>query len=309
MKVYRNLDTKLNVHNPVVTTGTFDGVHLGHKKIIQSLKDEAAKIGGETVIFTFWPHPRLVLFPDGNDLKLLNTLDEKIALFEKTGLDHLVLFEFTPEFSRLSALEYVRDILVDKLGVKKLVIGYDHRFGKNREGDFSQLKELSELFDFSLKEISALDIDEVNVSSTKIRRALEAGDVSLAKAFLSYPYFINGEVIHGEALGRKLGYPTANLSLKDTFKLIPAKGVYAVKVNVDGTVFNGMLNIGTKPTFKDGKEVFLEVHLDAFSGNLYGKTLRVEFIERLRDEQKFSDTEELKRQLGNDLVAMRTLIA
>jgi len=309
MKVYRNLDSKLNVLNPVVTTGTFDGVHLGHKKIIQSLKEEAKVLGGETVIFTFWPHPRMVLFPESNDLKLLNTLEEKIELFEKTGLDHLVLFEFTPAFSRLSALEYVRDILVEKLGVKKLVIGYDHRFGKNREGDFSQLKELSELFDFSLKEISALDIDEVNVSSTKIRRALEAGDVVLANTFLSYPYFLKGEVIHGEALGRKLGFPTANLFIKDTFKLIPAKGVYAVKVTVEGSVFNGMLNIGTKPTFKEGKEVFLEVHIDAFSGDLYGKTLCVEFIERLRDEQKFSDKEALKTQLGVDLLAMRAIIA
>lgn len=300
MKVYFGINEFKKVNKPVITTGTFDGVHNGHKKIIKNLISKAKEIEGESVMITFNPHPRLVLFPENNNLKLLNSLEEKISLLEKEGLDHLIIQPFTIEFSRLSALEYIRDLLVNKLGLHTLVIGYDHHFGRNREGSFEELQEFAQLYNFDIEQISALDIESVNVSSTKIRNALADGNVALANTFLGYNFGFTGNVVKGDGIGKKIGYPTANIELTDKYKTIPANGVYACLVNLEDQAFKGMLNIGVRPTINDQKHQKIEINLLGFNGNLYDKTLTIELIEKLRDEQKFDSLEELKSQLGID---------
>lgn len=300
MKVYFGINEFKKVNKPVITTGTFDGVHNGHKKIIKNLISKAKEIEGESVMITFNPHPRLVLFPENNNLKLLNSLEEKISLLEKEGLDHLIIQPFTIEFSRLSALEYIRDLLVNKLRLHTLVIGYDHHFGRNREGSFEELQEFAQLYNFDIEQISALDIESVNVSSTKIRNALADGNVALANTFLGYNFGFTGNVVKGDGIGKKIGYPTANIELTDKYKTIPANGVYACLVNLEDQAFKGMLNIGVRPTINDQKHQKIEINLLGFNGNLYDKTLTIELIEKLRDEQKFDSLEELKSQLGID---------
>lgn len=300
MKVYFGINEFKKVNKPVITTGTFDGVHNGHKKIIKNLISKAKEIEGESVMITFNPHPRLVLFPENNNLKLLNSLEEKISLLEKEGLDHLIIQPFTIEFSRLSALEYIRDLLVNKLGLHTLVIGYDHHFGRNREGSFEELQEFAQLYNFDIEQISALDIESVNVSSTKIRNALADGNVALANTFLGYNFGFTGNVVKGDGIGKKIGYPTANIELTDKYKTIPANGVYACLVNLEDQAFKGMVNIGVRPTINDQKHQKIEINLLGFNGNLYDKTLTIELIEKLRDEQKFDSLEELKSQLGID---------
>lgn len=300
MKVYFGINEFKKVNKPVITTGTFDGVHNGHKKIIKNLISKAKEIEGESVMITFNPHPRLVLFPENNNLKLLNSLEEKISLLEKEGLDHLIIQPFTIEFSRLSALEYIRDLLVNKLGLHTLVIGYDHHFGRNREGSFEELQEFAQLYNFDIEQISALDIESVNVSSTKIRNALADGNVALANTFLGYNFGFTGNVVKGDGIGKTIGYPTANIELTDKYKTIPANGVYACLVNLEDQAFKGMLNIGVRPTINDQKHQKIEINLLGFNGNLYDKTLTIELIEKLRDEQKFDSLEELKSQLGID---------
>lgn len=300
MKVYFGINEFKKVNKPVITTGTFDGVHNGHKKIIKNLISKAKEIEGESVMITFNPHPRLVLFPENNNLKLLNSLEEKISLLEKEGLDHLIIQPFTIEFSRLSALEYIRDLLVNKLGLHTLVIGYDHHFGRNREGSFEELQEFAQLYNFDIEQISALDIESVNVSSTKIRNALADGNVALANTFLGYNFGFTGNVVKGDGIGKTIGYPTANIELTDKYKTIPANGVYACLVNLKDQAFKGMLNIGVRPTINDQKHQKIEINLLGFNGNLYDKTLTIELIEKLRDEQKFDSLEELKSQLGID---------
>ncbi|MES2629204.1 MAG: bifunctional riboflavin kinase/FAD synthetase [Bacteroidota bacterium] len=303
MKVYHGLDELADIPNPVLTTGTFDGVHLGHRKIIDNLKQVAAENNGETVIFTFYPHPRMVIFPDDNDLELLNTQQEKIDLLARSGIDHLIVFPFSKEFSRLSALEFVRDILVNRIGMKHMVIGYDHQFGKNREGNLEHLQELSSLFDFSVNEIPARDIDQVNISSTKIRKALLEGDIATANAFLGYQYPITATVVEGRKLGRTLNFPTANLTVTYRHKLVPGVGVYAVRVEAEGKEYGGMMNIGFRPTV-DGTTVapVPEVHLFDFAGDLYGKEITVRFIDRIRNEMKFPGVDALKEQLQHDRI-------
>ncbi len=303
MKVYHGLDEIKSIKHPILTTGTFDGVHLGHRKIIDNLKATAREANGETVIFTFYPHPRMVIFPDDHDIQLLNTQEEKINQLEKAGIDHLIVYPFSKDFSRLSALEFVRDILVNKIGMKQMVIGYDHQFGKNREGNLEHLQELSKLFDFQVQEIPAKDIDQVNISSTKVRNALLAGDIKTANTFLGYPYQLKGTVVEGRKLGRTLNFPTANLDITYKHKLVPAIGVYAVQVLVDGTLYGGMMNIGVRPTIdKMSTQVVPEVHLFDFSGNLYNKEITVQFIGRIRDEVRFSGIEALQQQLFNDRI-------
>lgn len=310
MKVYTNLDTYKNVKNPVLTTGTFDGVHLGHRKIISRLKDLSRKVEGETVLFTFSPHPRMVLFPDDTNIRLLNTPSEKIALLEEAGIDHLVIFPFNKEFSRLSAVEYVRDILVNKLHISKLVIGYDHHFGRNREGSIENLKELAPLYGFSVEEIPAEMVDDVNVSSTKIRAALLEGDVKTANMFLGYRYHLSGLVVSGQKVGREIGFPTANLQVMDAHKLIPADGVYAVKIKTKTAGFNGMLNIGVRPTMKEneGKRT-IEVNIFDFNNELYNEILHVEFIDKIRNEVKFENVDQLKGQLEKDKVQAKIILS
>lgn len=307
MKVYTNIDDFKGIKNPVVTTGMFDGVHLGHQKIISRLKEIAQENNGETVVLTFYPHPRMVLFPEDNELELLNTQKEKIELLEKYGIDHLIIYPFTKEFSRLTSVEFVRNILVNKINTKRLVIGYNHHFGRNREGSFEHLKEYGPLYGFEVEEIPAKDIDHVDISSTKTRNALLTGDVKSATRFLGHFYSITGKVIEGLKLGRTIGYPTANIVVDDKYKLIPGDGIYAVKVKLDDAMFDGMLSIGNNPTV-EGKGRSIEVNIFDFESTIYGKDITIYFIERLRDEMKFKDLEELKVQLLKDEENARKIV-
>ena len=307
MRVYQHINEFQKSEAPVVlTTGTFDGVHIGHQKIIKRLKEVADLCNGETVLLTFHPHPRSVLQPDAA-LKMLTTMDEKISLLERFGLDHLIIHPFDKAFSRTTSLEFVRDLLVNQLGVQKLVIGYDHHFGRNREGSFEHLMEFGPLYGFDVEEIAALDVDHVNVSSTKIRNALLNGDLDTSRTYLSYDYSITGTVIKGKQLGRNIGYPTANLDIAQQTKLIPSNGVYAVDCEVNGLTYHGMLNLGTNPTVEaDGRK--LEVHLFQFSEDIYGQQLKVTFKHRIRDEQKFDSIESLKEQLKLDEATAHRLL-
>jgi riboflavin kinase/FMN adenylyltransferase len=309
VRVFQGFDELEKIPNPVLTIGTFDGVHLGHQRIIQQLNEEAQKHGGESVLFTFYPHPRMVLFPDSHGLKLLQTQVEKIEKLERMGLQNVIVHPFTKEFSRLTAVEFVRDYLVNKLNVKTIVIGYDHQFGKNREGSLELLKDLGPVYDFNVIEIAAQDIDDVNVSSTKIRNALSTGNIETANLFLGAPFELNGTVIPGKQVGRKIGFPTANMDLGSSVKIIPAAGVYLVRTVLQNRAeYFGMMNIGVNPTVRDTDEVSIEVNLLDFSGNLYGRELQVKVLTRLRDELKFNSLEDLKIQLSKDEHTVRNLL-
>lgn len=299
MEIHKSIESFSFTGETAITIGTFDGVHSGHQVIIDMLKTSARKINGKSVVLTFFPHPRMVLYPDDNELRLLNTIEERIELLEKSGIDHLIIHPFSKEFSRLSSTEFVRDYLVNKLHLSELVIGYDHHFGRNREGSYENLKELAPLYDFNVKEIEAQEIQQINISSTKIRNSLLAGEINAANQFLDYNYFIEGKVVEGDKKGREIGFPTANIEVNEWYKLIPAKGVYAVKVSMDGNVFDGMLNIGNRPTL-NGKEETIEVNIFNFHDNIYTKTIKIEFYERIRDEQKFEHFSDLKTQLKID---------
>ena len=286
--------------------GTFDGVHKGHKVIIDRLRQIASRFNGESVVLTFYPHPRMVLQPD-NDMRLLTTIAEKKVLLEKAGIDHLIIHPFDKKFSRLSSIEFVRDILVNQIGTKKLVIGYDHHFGRNREGSFEHLSEFGPIYGFDVEEIPAQEVDEVNVSSTKIRRALNHGEIEIAKAYLGYSYFLHGKVVHGDKLGRKLGFPTANIEVDNSYKLIPANGIYSVMVERKGQEFPGMANIGTRPTITGSNGLLkLEVNLFDFSDDLYDEELKVTFLEYIREEKKFDSTEELIEAMKEDEKRVRS---
>ncbi|EOZ95583.1 Riboflavin kinase [Indibacter alkaliphilus LW1] len=299
MKIYEGTDHFEPVKNPVVTSGTFDGVHLGHQKILQRIRNIADEVGGETVMITFWPHPRMVLYPNEHKLKLLSTFEEKAKLLREFGIDHLLTIPFTKDFSKLSSEEFIQKIIIDKIQTRKLVIGYDHRFGKNREGSFEYLKANIDKFRFELEEISREDVDHVGVSSTKIRKALEEGNVSTANEYLGRDYELNGIIIKGQQLGRSIGFPTANIHVPHDYKLIPCDGAYAVKVEVDEGSFGGMLNIGMRPTV-NGESQSIEVHLFDFEGDLYDKRICVHFKSYLRPEVKFSGIDALKEQLSRD---------
>ena len=299
LKIHTGINKDFSINTPVLTIGTFDGVHLGHRKILKRLRDVATAIGGESVIFTFDPHPRMILYPEDHELKLLNTLEEKKELLQKEGIDHLIIYPFTKEFSRLSSVEFIRNIVVNKIGTKKLVIGYNHHFGRNREGSFEHLKEYAPVYGFEVEEIPARDVDKVEISSTKIREELTSGNVEKAARYLGYDYFITGNVIKGKERGRMLGFPTANIETGDSHKLIPADGVYAVKAEVNGTVFDGMLNIGIQPTF-NGSNKAIEVNMFNFDKEIYGEKIRIHCKARLRNEYKFPNVDELKMQLEKD---------
>lgn len=299
MRIYNSIEAFKKVKNAVITTGTFDGVHEGHQVIINQLKNIANKIGGETVLLTFFPHPRMVLYPDDNELRLIDTIDERKVLLEKAGIDHLIIHPFSKEFSRLSSLDFVRNVLVNQLGVHTLVIGYDHHFGKNREGSFEHLKEFSPVYGFEVEEISAQEVQQVNVSSTKIRNSLLEGEINAANQFLGHPYLFTGTVVRGDQIGRKIGFPTANILIDEWYKLIPANGVYAVKILLKGSVYMGMLNIGNRPTIK-GKEKTIEVNIFNFNDDIYNNEIQIEFYDRIRDEQKFEGLTDLKNQLSID---------
>ena len=284
----------------MVTIGTFDGVHIGHKKILERVIRHAKKSGLHSTVLTFFPHPRMVLQQDSG-LKLLNTLDEKIAILEKTGLDFLVIQPFTREFSRLSAEEFVVDNLFYGLSAKKVIIGYDHRFGRNRNADIGDLRTFGAELGFEVEEIPAQEINEVSVSSTKIRRALEEGDIPTANRYLGYPYMLSGKIKKGKGLGRTLNFPTANLKIPEAYKLIPKNGAYVVKSNFEETILHGMMNIGVNPTV-DGKNRSIEIHFFDYKQDLYGKEIRIEVLHRLRDEHKFNSLDALRQQLDRDKV-------
>jgi len=302
MKIYHSLEDFSTLQFGVVTSGTFDGVHVGHQKILVRLKEVAEKNGGETVVITFWPHPRTILKPNEPSLKLLNTFEEKAELLRKFGVQHLLRIPFTKEFSQITSVDFITNILIDKIGTRKLVIGYDHRFGKNREGSFDQLKLNGPTFGFEVEEISRQDIDHVGVSSTKIRQALEAGDIETANHFLGAPYPLSGRIIKGDKLGRVLGFPTANIDLDSHDKLVPAEGIYAVTVTHENSNYGGMLYIGNRPTV-DGTKRSIEVNIFNFDKEIYGETIKVSFQKLLRADSRFNDLESLKLQLAKDKVA------
>lgn len=299
MKIHRGIAHIPFIRNAVLTTGTFDGVHPGHRSILERLKKSAQETDGESVLITFDPHPRTVINPQFTDLKLLNTQDEKESLLAQTGIDHLVVIHFDEAFSQITAEAYIKDILVDKIGVKKLVIGYDHRFGKGRGGSFKELQEMGPEFGFEVEEIPAIEVEGVTVSSTKIRHDLLSGAVDAANEKLGYSYTLSGTVIHGDKLGRTLGFPTANLSPGDPLKLIPSDGIYAVWVSVAGKSYHGMLHIGPRRTINDPSHR-IEVNILDFAQDIYGQEITLSFVSKLRDEMKFSSLEELISQMEND---------
>lgn len=300
MKVYRDLKDFVRLPKAIVTTGTFDGVHCGHKTILKRLKSIAQAEGGESVLITFDPHPRLVLNPQANtDLKLLTTTDEKIELLKNEGIQHLLIIPFTKEFAQTTGESYITDILVKTIGVKKLVIGYDHRFGNGRGGSFKDLVELAPQYGFEVEEIPAVEIDDSAVSSTKIRKAIAAGEIKNAHDKLGYYYTLSGLVVKGHQLGRTIQFPTANIEPSEPLKIIPANGVYAAQVEHDGICYTAMINIGNRPTF-GGDTTKIEAHIINFEGDLYNKTITLRFIARIRDEQKFGSADELKQQLQKD---------
>ena len=301
MKIYKGIDSFKKLSKAVVTTGTFDGVHLGHKKILDSLISIAKPINAETVLITFFPHPRIVLFPE-NELKLINTIEENINLYKGYNIDHLIFLEFDISFSRITSLEYIRDILFKKIGLTDLVIGFNHHFGRNREGSVSNLKEYADLYNFNIHEVEPYYLDEKSVSSTKTRNAIKDGYVELANNYLGYNFKLTGQVIKGNGIGNTLGFPTANIKIENKHKIIPKEGVYAVNVYHGEKKYGGMLNIGKKPTFNQ-KTLSIEVHIFNFNQTIYSEFITIEFLKRIRSEKKFNSIDELKNQLSLDKIA------
>jgi riboflavin kinase/FMN adenylyltransferase len=300
VKIHRELNS-FQANNPVLTIGTFDGVHLGHRKIITRLHELALSLNGESVIFTFDPHPRKVVAPNESSLRILTTLEEKIELFEQSGIDHLIIYPFTTEFAQLSYERFVEEILVGQIHTKYLVVGYDHKFGKDRQGDFEFLKNCASRLNFQIEKLDVLLMNESNVSSTKIREALQKGDIETANAFLGYPFTLHGTVVRGQQLGRKIQFPTANIEASNPDKIIPGFGVYAVKVNVLNQWYQGMLNIGNRPTVNSNADHrSIEVHIFDFDADIYDLPIEVLFFKKLREEQKFPSVEVLKVQLHKD---------
>ncbi len=298
MNIFKNISTYKSTKKSFVTIGTFDGVHLGHQKVIKDLVESAKKNNAESVLLTFFPHPRMVLQKKTN-IKLINTIDERIKLLENIGLDTLIIHEFSDEFANLTALEFVKTILVDKLNIAKLVIGYDHHFGKNREGNFDTLQQYGTEFNFELKEISQQDISNITVSSTKIRTAIELGEITKVNSYLGYNFMLTGTVVKGKNLGEKIGFPTANIHIKETYKLTPKTGAYIVKAIIANKTVFGMMNIGYRPTVS-GKNQTIEINFFDFNANLYNKIIQVEVLQFLRDEIKFNSIDDLKDQLKKD---------
>ncbi|MCK5703837.1 MAG: bifunctional riboflavin kinase/FAD synthetase [Cyclobacteriaceae bacterium] len=308
MKIYHGLEAFKKVKNPVVTVGTFDGVHIGHNRIFQRMLKLSESCDGETVVVTFHPHPRLVIHPDSKNLKFINTRDRKYDLIEKYGIDHLVVIPFTPDFAKTDARTFVKNILFDKIGICQLVVGYDHQFGKNREGSFDELIALAHELDFKVEQIPVQDIDNIAISSTKIRNALKEGKIKTANTLLGYEYSITGRVVRGNKIGRKLGFPTANIELEDEYKLITAIGVYACRVLWKDKLFLGMGNIGFRPTINNS-DLTIEVNIFDFDKEIYDDVITIYFVDRIRDEVKFKDLNALKMQLIRDSKTVKKLLA
>ena len=308
MKIYNGLDNLKKIQNAVVTQGTFDGVHQAHKIILNKVKQLALEKKGESVVMTFEPHPRMVLMPDNHNLKLLTTLEEKKELLSNEGVQNLIVIPFTIELSKLHSQEFIKQIIVDKIGTKTLVIGYDHRFGKNREGSFEHLKKYSNYYGFEVEEVSEQVVDEIAVSSTKIRKALDDGNINIASKYLGRYYSLSGTVLKGLQLGKTIGFPTANLIINNKHKLIPRDGVYAVKIIFNNKLFGGMLNIGNNPTI-EGKGRSIEVNIFNFSEDIYNQSLTLLFVDKLREEEKFNGIDALKTQLEKDkLLALEAIL-
>jgi riboflavin kinase/FMN adenylyltransferase len=294
----RNISKYKEEYPTVITIGTFDGVHIGHLKILNKIINHAKSTELKSSVLTFFPHPRMVLQKDAN-IKLLNTIEEKINILERLGLDILIIHPFTKDFSRLTATEFVRDILVNTFNIKKVIIGYDHRFGRNRNANITDLRAFGNTFNFTVDEIPAQEIDDVSVSSTKIRKALEDGDIETANSYLGYEYMLTGTIIKGKGIGRQLGYPTANLSIAEDYKLIPKNGAYVVNSMLNGKIVYGMMNIGYNPTV-NGTEKSIEINFFDFNTDLYDLKIQINILARLRDEHKFESIDALKAQLAKD---------
>lgn len=299
MKIYHHIDEFKAVNGAVVTIGTFDGVHQGHRKIISNIVELAKASGGESVLLTFFPHPRMILHPEDQSLKLITTIAEKASLLEKLGVDHLIITPFSRDFSNQTPQEYIENVLVKQIGTKKIVIGYDHRFGKDRSGGLEDLQRLGPVYGFDVMEIPEQDINEVAVSSTRIRTALLQSDIATANTFLGYPFFITGKVIRGDQIGRQIGYPTANIQPLETYKLIPGDGIFAVKLDIDEEEYKGMAYIGTRPTV-NGLTHNIEVNIFDFDREIYNQTIRMEFLHYIRGDVKFASLDALKVQLAQD---------
>ncbi len=299
MRIYEGINNFKRLGYAVVTSGTYDGVHKGHQKILQRMIEVAKGEGGETVLISFWPHPRMVLNNDPGFLKLINTMEEKQELLRNIGINHLILIPFTREFAQTSSTDFIKNILVDAIGTRKLIIGYNHRFGKNREGNFNNLVRDSSKYGFEVEEIPKHEIDHLGISSTIIRKSLIEGDIPTANRYLGHSFTVNGLVIHGDKLGKTIGFPTANLQIEEAYKLVPGDGVYAVKVIVRGKEFNGMLNIGKRPTV-DGSNRKIEVHIIGFNDDIYAEKISIAFKKKIRDEKKFKTLDHLKIQLKKD---------
>jgi len=297
VKVYNSIEDISPIPNAIVTSGTFDGIHLGHQKILKRLVDLAKKNNGESVLFTFHPHPRHVLFPS-KTFKLLSTLEEKKELLAKVGIDRLIIQPFTAEFSKISSDYFIREFIEKKIGAKRLVIGYDHKFGNNREGSFDYLNQNKHLHSFDIEEIKRKDIDHIGVSSTAIRKSLAVGEIKKANSLLGRLYSLTGVVVKGKQIGRTIGFPTANLDI-DKNKLIPANGSYTVKALCNGNKYGAMLNVGNRPTL-NGNQISIEVHIFDFNQDIYEQTITIEFIDQLREERKFDSIEALQLQLQKD---------
>lgn len=304
MKIYHGLEELIRIKNPVVTVGTFDGVHIGHNKIFNRMKALAESCEGETLVVSFHPHPRLVLHSDSKDLKFINTQERKYKLIEQAGIDHLLIIPFTREFARTDARTFIKSILYDRIGICQLVVGHDHHFGKDREGSYTELLSIAEELNFIVEQIPVQDIENIAISSTKIRNALKEGDISRANTLLGYEYSITGTVVGGNKIGRKIGFPTANIELSDEYKLITAIGVYACRVSIGDQQYLGMGNIGFRPTINNS-DLTIEVHIFEFDQEIYGETITIYFVDRIRNEVKFNDLEALRQQLIKDRITVK----
>ena len=298
MRIFDNLKSYSSKKESILTIGTFDGVHIGHNKILKRLIQDSKKNNLSSLVMTFFPHPRMIL-NKSHEIKMIDTIDEKINLLEKTGLDNLIIHPFDNNFSKIRAKEFVEEILVKKLKIKEIIIGYDHKFGKDREASVEDLKKFGKDYMFTVKEIPAQEIDSIAISSTKIRNAILNGEIEKCNKFLGRNFILTGKVVYGEGLGKKIDFPTANIEIKETYKIIPKNGVYLVKTKINSNTYFGMMNIGVRPTV-GGTNKSLEIHFFNFKDNIYGKNVSIEIIKKIRDEEKFSSIDQLKIQLKKD---------
>lgn len=308
MKIYTDISQFTPLKKAVVTIGTFDGVHIGHQELLRKLRESAKSIGAETVILTFFPHPRMIIHPEDQGIRLINTVKEKIELLEAIGIDHLIITPFTRDFSNLSPEEYIEEILVKRIGTSKISIGYDHRFGKNRAGSLADLNKLATKFGYEVEVIPEQDIQQAAVSSTRIRQALLTGNIASATELLGHTFSLEGRVIRGDQIGRTLGYPTANLYVEEPYKLIPADGIYSAYTYVEGIKYEGMAYIGHRPTV-NGMSRNIEVNIFDFDEEIYGQTIRIDFDAFIRPDKKFNSLEELTVQLGLDKISSLACLA